>query len=76
MSYVHAILHPVGITVSRLSIPVWEFNRCVAKVDVGPQLLFHGIFRYIMVMLFWSQSAKRYGYVQLEEGWFVSMGQY
>ena len=46
VSYVHAILHPVGITVSRLSFPVWEFNRCVAKVDVGPQLLFHGIFRY------------------------------
>ena len=46
MSYVHAILHPIGTTGSRLSIPVREFNKCIAKADVGPQLLLHGFFRY------------------------------
>lgn len=46
MSHVHAILHPVGITVSRLSIPAWEFNKYVAKGNVGPQLLLHDVFRY------------------------------
>lgn len=46
MSCVYAISHPIGITVGRLSIPAQEFNRCVAKADVGPQLLLHDVFRY------------------------------
>lgn len=45
MSCVHAILYPVAFTVSRVLVPVQEFNRYVAEAEVCPQLLLHGIVR-------------------------------